>query len=216
MNRIHLLTFCAVTVLAGASIRAQAPAPGATPAPAAPAPAPGATPAPAPGAAPAGEVKKPYSPADIRTVTQAAEILQFHMQMGRKASQAGKDRDKDLAAIGTRIEKEAKDYNTALLNMAKEHQVPDKDVPMDVSKNDKAEMDKLGKVKEDKWKLEFYDMFSKQAKKNARFFDGASRSAADPDLKDLAGKAARIIEGHADSLEKAYKDLKNPKKEAKK
>src|SRR6185369_8222186 len=122
----------------------------------------------------------------------------------------------ELADMGTRINKEATDYFTPLVNLAQAHNVPAKDIPQAMSNSDKNAMDKVDKAKPDKWKQEFLELFSKGAKKNARSVDAAAKAFTDPELKELATKAAKMLDEQADALEKMYKDLKSPKKETKK
>jgi hypothetical protein len=201
MKRIQLLSIGAATMLCANFLHAQAPA-AATPA------APAATSAPAAG--------KPYSSGDVQKLKAAAEALQFHVKMGEMVRWKYKDTDKEFVAIASRIHKEAVDYYSPLVDLARAHGVPDKEIPNALSNAGKNQIDKLNKSKPDKWKLEYLELFSKEAKKNARTFEEASRSAQEPDLKEWATKASKIITGQAELLESTYKELKNPKKEAKK
>jgi hypothetical protein len=114
------------------------------------------------------------------------------------------------------MHKQAVDYYTPLVNLAQAHQVPDKDIATAVSKSDKSDMDKMNKAKAGEWKLEYYELFAKNAKRNARTAAEVARMVTDPELKDLATKASKMIEGQAEQLENDYKALKNPKKDEKK
>jgi hypothetical protein len=223
MKKLNLFTLCAATLLSAALVHAQAPAPAAPPATP---PAPGVSPAPATAtpaaptpagtAAPvAGAKLKPYSAADVQKLLQVIEALQFHIRMSETARWKGKE-DKDLTALGTRFHKEAVTYYTPLVNLAQAHQVPDKDIATEVSKSDKSDMEKMNKAKADKWKLEYYELFAKNAKRNARNVEAAARTLSDLELKDLVTKAAKIVDGQAIKLESDYKELKNPKKDGKK
>ncbi len=218
MKRLQLPTLLAAIALSGIHLHAQAPAPAA---PAAPNTAPAATTPPAAGTAAPGTAgapgakAKPYASGDVQKIKEFAEALQFHLKMGETARWRGKN-DKELADLGTRINKEAGTYYTPLVNLAQAHQVQPKDIPSAISTSDKAAIDKLGKAKEDKWKLEYLELFSKEAKKNARSVDAAAKTFTDPELKDLATRGAKMLDDQAETLEKMYKDLKNPKKEVKK
>jgi hypothetical protein len=209
MKRIQLLSLSAATLLGAGSLQAQTPAPAA---------APGATPAPAAAATPAAPAAdapklKPYSAADAQKLGQLLEALQFHIKMAEKARHAGKDKDKELVAVGTRAQKEATDYYTPLVNMAQAHQM--QNIPTEMSKSDKGDMEKLNKVKEEKWKEEYFELFARAAKKNARLATTASTSLTDVELKDLSMKLAKIFDGQAELFERNYKEIKNPKKDGK-
>ena len=222
MKRLQVPSILAALALSCTLALGQAPAPGAPAAPGATPAAPGtATPPPAAtttppatGAAGAPAKAKPYTAGDVQKIKDFAEALQFHMRMGEIGKY--KKEDKELAELATHIYKEAADYYTPLVNAAQAHQVQGKDIPSAVSNSDKSAIDKLGKSKPEKWKLEYFELFSKEAKKNARSVDAAAKSFTDPELKELATKAGKILDGQADNLEAKYKELKNPKAAPKK
>jgi hypothetical protein len=46
--------------------------------------------------------------------------------------------------------------------------------------------------------------------------DGALKGFQDPGMKDWGMKFSKLLTGQADEIERAYKEAKNPKKDAKK
>jgi hypothetical protein len=215
MSTRHILTITAATLLAAPFLNAQAPAPGAPPAvPANPAtPGTPATP-PAAGATDPAKKVRPLSPTEQRSLAQVFDAMQFHMRMGAIAKSKNKE-DKDLVAFGTRINKEITDQWTPLINLATARGMENKNIPIEVSKQDKSDIDKLGKAKADKWRIEYYELFSKQAKRNARTVDTAAKSFTDPELKQVGTTLAKTFNDQAESIESTYKGLKNTKKDAK-
>jgi hypothetical protein len=209
MSTRHILTITAATLLAAPFLNAQAPAPGTPPA----VPATPATP-PAAGATDPTKKVRPLSPTEQRSLAQVFDAMQFHMRMGAIAKSKNKD-DKDFVAFGTRINKEITDQWTPLINLATTRGMDNKNIPIEVSKQDKSDIDKLGKAKDDKWRLEYYELFSKQAKRNARAVDTAAKSFTDPELKQIGTGLAKIFNDQAEAIESTYKGLKNTKKDAK-
>ena len=88
-------------------------------------------------------------------------------------------------------------------------------IPIEISKQDKSDIDKLGKAKEDKWRVEYYELFARQAKRNARTVDTAAKSFTDPELKQFGTALSKTFNDQAETLESTYKGLKNAKKDAK-
>lgn len=199
MKKLSLLTLTAV--LASHAAFAQAPA------------ADPAAPATTTTTAPATEKKaKPYSSGDVQKIAQVAEGMLFTMKMGERAKY--KKDDKEFSEFGTKIHKETADLWTPLVNLAQAHHVDGKNIPTDITKADKSDIEKLGKVKEDKFKLEYYELFAKGAKKNARVVEAAAKGFGDPELKQWAEGASKTFTAQAEMLEKEYKELKSPKKDA--
>ena len=218
MSSRHILTITAAALLAAPFLNAQAPAPGAAPgAPAAPAtpatPGAPATP-PATGAADPAKKARPISSTEQRSLTQVFDAMQFHMRMGAIAKSKNKE-DKDFVAFGTRINKEITDQWTPLVTLATARGMDNKNITIEISKQDKSDIEKMDKAKDDKWRVEYYELFSKQAKRNARTVDTAAKSFTDPELKQLGTALAKTFNDQAEAIESTYKGLKNAKKDAK-
>jgi len=207
-----ILTITAAALLAAPFLKAQAPAPGGPPAaPAVPAtPGTPATP-PAAGATDPAKKAKPISTNEQRLLVQIFEAIQFHMRMGAIAKSKDKD-DKEFVNFGSRIQKEMTDQWTPLVTLANNRGMDNKFIPTEVSKPDKSDIEKLGKAKPDKWRLEYYELFSKQAKRNARAVDTAVKTFTDPELKQSGATLLKLFNEQAETLESTYKNLKNAKK----
>jgi hypothetical protein len=214
MKRLPLPSLVAAAALFAARAHGETPAPGA--APATPAAPPAATTPAAPGAtAPAAGAKaKPYSTNDLGKIKDFMEALRFNFVFGQ-AGRYKKD-DKELSDLGTRVNKEAADYITPLTNIAQAHGVDIKYLPQEVTASQKSAIEKVNKSKPDKLKQEYYELLVKETKRGARSIDAAAKAFTDPELKELATKAAKTFDEDADSFEKTLKDLKSPKKETKK
>lgn len=219
MKRLQIPSLLAAVALWGALARGQAPTPAAggnppaTTPPATTTPPAAGTTATTTGAAAAKP--KPFSSGDIQKIKDLGEALEFNLKMGETAKWKGKD-DKELAELGTRINKEAVDYYTPFATLAQNRGVASKDIPSAMSTTDKNNLERVNKAKPDKWKMEFIEFFAKEAKKNAHSVDAAAKAITDPELKELATKAAKMFSDQSDTLEKMYKEMKSPKKEAKK
>jgi hypothetical protein len=89
--------------------------------------------------------------------------------------------------------------------------VDGKYIPIDISKGDKSDMDKLSKAKEEKYKEEYLELFSKQAKRNIRTLETAAKTFSDAEFKDWSLKATELFKSQAELLESTYKTEKKKK-----
>ena len=153
---------------------------------------------------------KPFSQADIRALQVFAEAMQFHIRMGDIARWQ-KEKDAAITEMGTKISKDTKDVWTPMVNIAQAHQVDGKNIPSEVSKSDKANIDKLSKVKEEKYSVEYLELFAKEAKHNAKRTEMAAKSINDPELKTWADGAVKLLAAQAEQLEAAHKEAKKKK-----
>lgn len=205
MNIRSILAFTAAALLAAPALQAQAPAPGAAPA----TPAPGAaTPHGATTATPAAKPKS-LSSGETKAVTNILEALQFHIRMSESAK--WKKDDQDLAAFGQKSHKDLTEQFTPLVNYAMNHGVDNKNIPAEATKGDKQDISKIGKEKGDKYKLEYFELYSKKGKQNIRSTETAIKSFSDPELKDLGTKALGVITSQTEAAEAKYKELKGKK-----
>src|SRR5829696_6262806 len=151
----HILAVATASLLPLTALHAQTPAatPPATPATPAPAaPAPGGTPAAAPAKA------KPLSSNEGKALTDLLEAMQFHIRMGEVARHKDKD-DKELVAFANKNHKEMTEEFTPMVTLAQNNQL--KNIPTEVSKGDKSDIEKLSKAKADKWKQEYFELLAK-------------------------------------------------------
>lgn len=204
MNIRSILAFTAAALLITPVLQAQAPAPGAAPA----TPAPGA--ATTPGATTATPAKpKSLSSGETKAVTNILEALQFHIRMSESAK--WKKDDQDLAAFGQKSHKDLTEQFTPLVNYAMNHGVDNKNIPAEATKGDKQDISKLSKEKADKFKLAYFELYTKKGKQNIRSTETAIKSFSDPELKDLGTKALGVITSQTEAAETKYKELKGKK-----
>jgi len=132
----------------------------------------------------------------------------------RSLGEAGNSK-KDVAVgkFSEPTHKEMLEAWTPLVSIAQARGVQ---VPSEVSKSEKSEFEKLGKVKSDKYVAEYFQLAAKQSKRNARALDAAAKAFVDPELKTMATNLAKAINAQAEKSEATYKELKAPKKDAKK
>lgn len=192
MKRIYLTTLTTIALTSLALAQAPVPPPAATP--------------------PAGGEKKvrPLSQSDVKAVQVFAEALLFQMKLG-EVGKNRQDKDKALSEMSGKIHEEAKAQWTPMVSIAQTHQMDGKNIPADVTKNDKSNMDKLGKVKDDKYSVEFLELFAKEAKRNAKSAESAAKGINDAELKTWAEGAAKFLATQADELEAAHKEAKKKK-----
>jgi hypothetical protein len=86
------------------------------------------------------------------------------------------------------------------------------EIPTTLSKGDKSDIDKLGKVKPEKYVLEFFELYTKHAKRNARALETAVKGFTDPELKTAGANLSKMVTAQAEKSEATFKELKAPKK----
>jgi hypothetical protein len=213
MKNSHILTLAAATMLAGATVYAQAPAAPATTTPAGTATGTSGavstgTTTGTTGAAATTAKPKPLSTNEGKAVLDLLNAMQFHIRMGEIARHKDKD-DKELVTFANKNHKEMTELYTPLVGVAQTANL--KNIPMEASKADKADMAKIGKPKAEKWKEDYFELLFKNGKRNARTAENAVKTIADPTAKDLATKAAAAMASQTAEAETKYKELKDKK-----
>ena len=175
-------------------------------------PAPGAKPA--TGTPPAGAPAKakPYAAGDTKIYIEIADAIQFQLKMSERLRGKYKDGAPDVLALAARISKESIELFTPGVDGAMAHGVEGKKIPQDMSKIDKANLAKLGTIKDEKkWQLAFFEFYAKESKKNAAELEKGAKTAQDADLKAYAEKAAALLKSQAEAVEAKFKELKTRK-----
>ena len=203
MKHIVLLFLCAATLALDASAQnAPMPAAGTKSAGGA-----------ATGGTPPAAAKKSFPGGDIHTLLALADSLQFQLKMGEHITSKFHETDPALAAFGNPIRKETTDMWTPMVDMATAGGVEGKKIPLDMSKNDKANLAKLNTIKDEKkWTLAFFEFFAKEAKKNAKAAESGIKALTDPNLKAWAEKAGAMLNTQAEQIEGKFKEIKSAKK----
>jgi hypothetical protein len=173
--------------------------------------APGAKPA--AGMPPAGAAKaKPFSANDAHIYLAIADGIQFQLNMSLRVRGKYKDGPQDFLDLAGKISKESTELWTPGVEAAMAHGVDGKKIPNDLSKNDKANLNKLATIKDEKkWQLAFFEFYAKESKKNAADADKGAKAAQDADLKAFAEKAAALLKTQAETVEAKFKELKTTK-----
>lgn len=195
--RCLVATGAAYAILATA-IFAQAPAPGA--------------PTTAPGAAPTAPVPpaKPLSPMEKNFVKNAAKTLVFFSALAEasKTKTDFADPKEPLGRLRGTLEKDSKKAFEALNVIAKAHNEP---LPAEATGTDKTNLDRMARMKDDKFAREWMDEILKEAKKLDRDYDQMSKTAQDPDLKAYVSNYGAMIRNMFTSAEATEKGLKTKK-----
>jgi predicted outer membrane protein len=82
----------------------------------------------------------------------------------------------------------------------------------DVAKTDAAKVDRLAKLKPDKFDKEFVKDLGKETKKTAKFFGMAEKTLQDGEVKKFASDWSPTIKGHDEEVDRAQKELLKGKK----
>ena len=198
MKTLRLLLIGTASLILASGANAQT-APGAKP----------ATPA-APVAAPAKA--KPYSAGDTHIYLAIADAIQFQLNMSQRLRGKYKEGAPEMLTFAAKISKESVELFTPGVDAAMAHGVEGKKIPQDMSKMDKANLAKLGIIKDEKkWELAFFEFYAKESKKNAADAEKGAKAAQDADLKAFAEKAAALLKSEAEAIEAKFKELKTKK-----
>ncbi len=191
-----------------------APAP-AEPAPAEPAPPAIPPPTPATPATPAtptatGKVEKPkpLSPGDQKFAKKASEVLQYQIKLSERAKSAVKE-DKELGDWGTSKVKEFTEKWTPFATICGKYGYTD--VATDITKKETAEIAKLSKSKEKKFREDYLELFMKESKDALRDMENAPKMVQNAELKAWAEAFVGILKANAPEIENKYKDEKKRK-----
>jgi hypothetical protein len=168
----------------------------------------------APGAKPAATAPKakPYSAGDTHAYLVIADGIQFQLNMSLRVRGKYKDGPQDLLDLAAKISKDSTDLWTPGVDAAMARGVDGKKIPNDLSKNDKANLAKLGIIKDEKkYEMAFFEFYAKESKKNAHDVENGAKTVQDPDLKAFAEKAAVLLKSQAETVEAKFKELKTKK-----
>lgn len=174
----------------------------------APAPAPGtpATP-PAPGAAPATAAPKPLGTNEKTFVKNASKSIFYLLELAKAGKTTITDvnlsrfRDStitDLTKAWTEISKLATDRGEKIAG--------------ELAASEKSDIDRLGKMKEDKFSKQWLEDMTKEAKKLDKDFESTGKSTQDPDVKTFTSNYGPIVRGTFTGSEKALAALAQKKK----
>ncbi len=190
---LYALAAGAVCALLTASALAQAPAPVAPTTPGTIPPAPAATPAP-----------KPLSPVEKNFIRNAGKSINYLV----KLAMAGKNpavTDDKLVRFRDKI---TSDLNKAWAGLNKVAGARGETIATELAGADKIGVEKLGKLKEERFLKEWLGELAKEAKKLDKDFESAGRTLQDPELKTFAANYTPIVNTVYTSAESQEKELK--------
>jgi hypothetical protein len=192
---LRSLATTAACALLTASALAQVPAPG-TPAPPA---VPGSTP-PAPAATPA---PKPLNASEKNFIKSSGKSMHYLIQVAT----AGKTRVTDEKLTRFR-DKTISDLNKAWSGLSKFATSRGETLAAELSGADKTDVERLAKLKDDKFVKQWIEDMAKEAKKLDKDFESAGRTMQDPDMKTFVGNYTPIVRTIFTAAEAAEKGLK--------
>ena len=205
---LRTLVTTAACALLTASSFAQAPAPGAAPATGTP-PATGTTPA-APGAAGApAATPKPLSTTEKSFLKNTAKSVLFQLELSKAVKTVqdktiAKVRDDALKGLG-QVQGKVTEIATAR----------GEKLDTELQGAEKADVERVGKAKEDKMGKEYIEAIMREAKKLDREFESASKTATDEEVKMLTINYKPRVHDVATEAEAADKAMKAPKPKGK-
>ena len=169
-------------------------------------PAPGTAPA-APGTAPAATpAPKPLGVSEKNFIKNAAKSINYQLELTK------------VAKTGVTDEKLAKVRDTVLRDLGKAWEGVKKvaaaggeTVATELTGGDKMDVERLGKLKDDKFAKQWLEDLTKEAKKLDRDFETASKTLQDPEIKTFAANYGPTVRSVFTSAESAEKGLKAKK-----
>ena len=197
--------FVLALILTTTIARAQTTPPAAPPIPPPVAPAPTGEQK-APDAKP--EKVKPFSPGDQSFSKKVSAILQYQIKLAERAL-GMREKDKEFSDWGSKKQKEFTEKWTPFATIAGKHGFTD--VATDISKKETAELAKLSKVKEEKFRQELLELFSKEAKSAFKDLENAPKMVQNAELKTWAESTVLLLKANADEIEGKFKEEKKRK-----
>jgi hypothetical protein len=154
------------------------------------------------------EKVKPFSPSDKKFARKISEIAQFQLKLAERA-RGLKEKDPALAEWAGKKQKEITERWTPFATMCSKYEFSD--VATDVSKKESADIAKLAKVKEDKFRVEYLELFAKEAKAAFKDVETAPKMVQNAELKSWAEGFVTVLKTNAEEIEAKYKEEKKRK-----
>lgn len=197
-------------ILSATIIHAQNAAPGTPPTPPTAPETPPATPPPAAETKPAGKPEKikPLSPPDQNFAKKMSAILQYQIKLAERAK-GMREKDAELSEWGTKKHKELVEQWTPFATLVGKYGFSD--VATDITKKETAELAKLSKVKEEKFRQEFYELFAKESKSAYKDMENSPKMVQNSELKMWAEGAVLVLKNTAELAETKFKEEKKRK-----
>jgi hypothetical protein len=197
---LRSLAITAACTFLTASAFAQAPAPGA---PAAPGAAPAAPATGAPAATPAPKL----GPMEKTFIKNAAKSIYYQLQLANAAKTTVTDQNLSRYRDST-----IRDMTKAWDAVSKLGTSRGETVAGELTPADKGDVDRLAKMKEDKFTKQWLEDLSKESKRLDKEFESAGKTLQDADVKMFAINYGAIVRGVFTGAEGAEKALAAAKK----
>ena len=161
----------------------------------------------APGTTPATPAAAPLGASDKSFIKNAGDSINYLTQMANTAKTLLTDARFTKTRDGL-----IKDLNKAWEAVGKIATAKGETLATDLSMADKTAVERLAKLKDERFAKDWADEMNREAKKLDKNFDSAARVLQDVDVKTFAANYGPLIRGVASATEKMEKDLKAPKK----
>ena len=200
-------------ILSATITHAQNAVPGTTP----PAVPPAVPPAAPPEIPPPGETKapgakaekvKPLSPGDQNFSKKISAVLQFQIKLAERAK-GMKENDKEFSEWGAKKHTELTEKWTPFATVIGKYGFSD--VATDITKKETGELAKLSKVKEEKLRQEFLELFAKESKNGHKDVENAPKMVQNAELKTWAEATVLLLKANAEEIEAKFKEEKKRK-----
>ncbi len=151
---------------------------------------------------------KPLSPPDQNFAKKMSAVLQLQIKLAERAKGMA-EKDKELSEWGTKKHKELVDQWTPFATLVGKYGFSD--VATDITKKETAELAKLSKVKEEKFRQEFYELFAKESKNAYKDMENSPKLVQNAELKTWAEGAVLLLKNTSEMAETKFKEEKKRK-----
>jgi len=134
--------------------------------------------------------------ADKKFVEKALEANVAEMQMAQLALQ--KSTDEQIRHFALQMQDEHGSLQDELTQIAEQLNIP---VPQDPSKNDQKNLDKLKELSGDAFDQAYVKEMVKAHKEAEKAYTDEAKNTTSPQLKEMMGKDAQMIEGHLKDIQ---------------
>lgn len=154
------------------------------------------------------EKVKPFSANDQKFAKKASEIVQWQLKISERA-RGLKEKQPALAEWAGKKQKEFTDRWTPFATMCGKYGFSD--VATDASKKEQSDLAKLNKVKDEKFVVEYLELFSKEAKSAFKDMENAPKMVQNAELKSWGETFATLLKTNAEEIEAKFKEEKKKK-----
>jgi len=151
---------------------------------------------------------KPFSPNDQKFAKKASEVLQYQLKLAERA-RGMKEKDPTIADWAGKKQAELTKLWTPFATMSGKYGYSD--LATDISKKETSEIAKLSKVKEEKFRVEYLEMFAKESKAALKDMENTPKMVQNAELKTWAENLVKTLKANAEEIDGKFKEEKKRK-----